>query len=111
MFLEDLVSLDDKLVSDELEASFEAFATSCIKVRLPVLHVLVNYIATVNSKIWKELVIPDLTRTEMELISHIKERALPKLEMVHSFGSLSCQDNNSEPVRERPKGEEELTVK
>jgi len=56
-------------------------------------------------------VIPDLTRTEMELISHIKERALPKLEMVHSFGSLSCQDNNSEPVRERPKGEEELTVK
>jgi hypothetical protein len=40
----------------------------------------------------------------MELISHIKEWTLPKLEMVHSLGTFPSQNYNSEPVRERPKG-------
>lgn len=39
---------------------------------------------------------------EVNLISHIQEGALPQLEVVHSLGPLSCQDDYSEAVGEGP---------
>lgn len=45
----------------------------------------------------------DLVVAEVNLVSHVQQRALPQLEVVHGLGPLSCQDNDSEAVGEGPK--------
>jgi hypothetical protein len=42
LFFEDLLSLDNELVFDDLKAGFEAFNAASIKLRLPMAHVFID---------------------------------------------------------------------
>ena len=39
----------------------------------------------------------------MNLVTHVKERALSKLKVVHGFGALAGEDDHTETVGEGPK--------
>ena len=46
--------------------------------------------------------LPDFTGVEMSLVTHVEQRTLSELEMIHGFGSLTCQDYDSELIGKGP---------
>jgi hypothetical protein len=84
-----------------MQSSFKTFLAILRNGSHPLLNVLINDVAKLKFKIVL-IHLLDLKVAEVDLVSHVKKRALSQFKVVHSLGALSCENNDSEAVGEGP---------